>query len=78
MNMRQTTRRATNLSIDPDLRDEAKSLGINVSRAAELGIREAVREKKAAAWLRENAEAIAGWNAWVEENGPPLARHRQF
>ena len=27
---------------------------------------------------RENAEAFASLNAWVEENGLPLARHRQF
>ena len=72
MNARTPTRKATNLSIDPDLLDEAKALGINVSRAAETGLREAVRAAKSEAWLRENAEAIAGWNAWVEENGLPL------
>jgi antitoxin CcdA len=78
MNIRKSTRKATNLSIDPDLLEEAKGLGINVSRAAENGLLEAVRQEKAAAWLRENAEAIAAWNAWVEENGLPLARYRQF
>lgn len=78
MNIRKSsTRKATNLSIDLDLLEEAKGLGINVSRAAESGLREAVRQENAAASLRENAEAIAAWNAWVEENGLPLARYRQ-
>jgi antitoxin CcdA len=71
-------RRATNLSIDPDLVEEAKALGINASRAAEAGLREAVRAARAEAWLRENAEAIASWNAWVEEHGLPLAKYRRF
>ena len=31
---------------------------------------------EAAAWRKENAEAIAGWNGWVERNGLPLAKYR--
>ncbi|HET9068357.1 MAG TPA: type II toxin-antitoxin system CcdA family antitoxin, partial [Amaricoccus sp.] len=64
--------------IDPDLIEEAKALGVNASRAAEAGVREAVRAAKAEAWLRENAEAIASWNAWVAEHGLPLATYRRF
>lgn len=78
VNARSKTRKATNLSIDPDLIEEAKALGLNASRAAESGLREAVRTAKAEAWLRENAEAIASSNAWVEKNGLPLAKYRQF
>ncbi len=29
-------------------------------------------------WQEENAEAIKQWNEWVEKNGLPLARYRQF
>lgn len=29
-------------------------------------------------WLKENAEALASSNSFVEANGVPLARHRQF
>jgi len=78
VNARSKIRKATNLSIDPDLIEEAKALGVNASRAAEAGVREAVRAAKAEAWLRENAEAIASSNAWVEKNGLPLAKYRQF
>jgi hypothetical protein len=29
-------------------------------------------------WLEENAEAIKSINEWVEKNGLPLAKYRQF
>lgn len=29
-------------------------------------------------WQEENAEAIKGWNEWVEKNGLPLRRYRSF
>lgn len=71
-------RRATNLSLDPGLLEEAREFEVNISRAAEAGLREAVRKAKAEAWLRENAEAIASYNAWIEENGLPLEKYRMF
>ena len=76
--MPTSSRRATNLSLDPALLREAKDLGVNISRAAEAGLREAVGGAKAAAWRRENAGAIASSNAWVEANGLPLERYRPF
>ncbi|MFN3261987.1 MAG: type II toxin-antitoxin system CcdA family antitoxin [Pikeienuella sp.] len=71
---RPQRKRAVNLSLDAALVEEAKALGVNLSAAAEAGLREAARE----AWRRENAEAIARANEWVEKNGLPLARFRQF
>lgn len=71
-------RKAVNLSIDAGLLAEAKSLSVNVSRAAEAGIADAVRREKERAWKNENREAIAQWSQWVEENGLPLAKYRQF
>lgn len=71
-------RKAANLSIDAALMAEAKALSVNVSRAAEAGIAEAVRAEKERLWKIENRQAIDGWNAWVEEHGLPLAEYRQF
>lgn len=71
-------RKPTNLSLDSALLTEAKALGINVSRSAESGIAEAVKRHKQEKWLKENANALASSNAYVEANGLPLARHRQF
>lgn len=71
-------RRATSMTMDAALLDEAKALGVNISRAAEQGVAAALKTARAEAWKRENAEAIAETNAWVEKNGLPLARYRTF
>lgn len=71
-------RKAANLSIDAKVLADAKALDINVSRAAETGIVEAVRAEKNKRWLEENREALLYFNDWVEENGLPLAKYRQF
>lgn len=78
MQATKATRKPTNLSLDSALLKEAKGLGINVSRAAEEGIAEAVKLHKQEKWLKENASALASSNKYVEANGVPLARHRQF
>ena len=71
-------KRATNLSVDADLLDEAKAMGLNLSATFEAGLREAVRSAKAEQWLRENQDALQSSNTYVEKHGLPLARHRQF
>jgi antitoxin CcdA len=72
------SKRATNLTIDPVLLEEARGLGINLSATFEASLREAVRARKAAQWLEENRAALEGYNAWVEKNGLPLEKYRQF
>jgi antitoxin CcdA len=57
---------------------EAKSLGINVSRACEHGLADGVRQEKTRRWQEENAAGFDAWNAYVERNGVPLAEYRQF
>jgi antitoxin CcdA len=74
----KSSRKPTNLSLDSALLKEAKALGINISRSAEAGIAEAVKLHKQEKWLKENARALASSNSYVEANGLPLARHRQF
>ncbi|MBA8841130.1 type II toxin-antitoxin system CcdA family antitoxin [Ochrobactrum sp. RH2CCR150] len=71
-------KRATNLSIDSELLAEARRHKINISRAAELGIAQAVAAAKATRWKEENRAAIQSSNAYVEANGLPLERYRQF
>ena len=73
-----TARKAANLSIDAAVLADAKALDINVSRAAEVGIAEAVKAEKGRRWLEENREALESSNAWVEKHGLPLAKYRQF
>lgn len=71
-------RRSTSMTLDAALLDEARALGINISRAAEAGLVAAVKQARREAWQRENAEAIAATNALFEEHGLPLADYRQF
>lgn len=72
------TRRATNVSLDTELVETARALGINVSRASERGVRSEVAEAIRAQWLEENREAIEASNAYVREHGLPLAQYRRF
>ena len=71
-------KRAANLSVDAALLEQARALDINLSATFEASLREAVRERKAAAWLEENRAALRSSNEWVEKNGLPLAQYRQF
>ncbi|AEI96397.1 MULTISPECIES: type II toxin-antitoxin system CcdA family antitoxin [Roseobacter] len=76
--MNSHTRKPTNLSLDAALLAEAKALKVNLSRAAEDGVRSAVSAAKSEQWKVENAAAIRSSNAYVEKNGLPLDRYRQF
>lgn len=71
-------KRATNLSIDHALLDEARGLGISLSATFEASLRDAVRTRKAARWLEENRAALQSSNEWVEKHGLPLEKYRQF
>ena len=69
---------APSLVLDADLVAEAEALGIDIARAAETGVTEAVRDARAERWKRENRAALESSNQWVEQNGLPLAKYRQF
>ncbi len=71
-------RKSVNTSIDSQLINDAKALGINISRAAEEGIAKAIAAEKARRWQAENKEAIESSNEYVRRNGLPLAKHRLF
>ena len=72
------TRKSANLTLDAALVAEAKSLKVNLSRAAETGIRDALRKQREELWKAENTEALQNSNAYAEEHGLPLTPHRQF
>jgi antitoxin CcdA len=71
-------RKATNVSLDPQLVAEAKRLGINISRACETGLSQQIAEEHGRRWKHDNAAALESSNTYVEHNGVPLAQHRQF
>lgn len=71
-------KRATNVSLNADLIEQAKRLEINISSACEEGLSRQVAKTLSERWQEENRSAIAYWNRWVEENGLPLEEYRQF
>jgi antitoxin CcdA len=75
---RPVHRKSTNLSLDAQLVAAAKNLDINISRAAEQGIAQAVAEETARLWRIENREAIESLNGYVEKQGIPEQASRQF
>ncbi len=78
MSRSSAQKRPTNVSLNATLIDEAKRLNVNISEACEQGLEQRVAKTRAEAWLEANRKAIEGWNAYVEANGLPLARYRQF
>ncbi len=72
------TFRATGLSLDRSLVEEAKAHGINISRAAESGLQAAVGKARTEAWQRENAAGIDAWNRCIDAHGLPLESYRMF
>lgn len=62
-------KRATNVSINQGLLEEAKALEINLSATLEKALAAEVRARKREQWLEENREAIAAYNARITRDG---------
>lgn len=71
-------RRATNVSLDASSVDEARQLGINLSQACELGLKQAISEARSVIWREENKAAIEAYNESIDRNGIPLEDLRIF
>ena len=76
--MQTLPRKPTNLSLDQALLSEAKVLKINLSRAAEEGVRAAVIKAQETRWKAKNACALRSSNTYVDKYGLPLEQYRQF
>jgi antitoxin CcdA len=62
-------KRATNVSINQGLLEEAKALEINLSATLEKALEAEVRARKREQWLAESREAIAAYNEHVRDHG---------
>jgi len=71
-------KKPTNVSLNAELVEEAKRLGINVSEACQTGLAAEVKKAREVAWKEENRAAIESWNAYTREHGLPLAKYRLF
>jgi antitoxin CcdA len=75
---RKAPKQATNVSINRDLLDAAREAGVNLSAALEEVLKEKVAAARREKWKRENAEAIAEYNDFIEEQGVFSDSHRSF
>ena len=66
---RSAARKATNLSVNSDLLRIARKLRLNLSRELEVRLEQIIAERRRAAWLEENREAIDAYNEHVERDG---------
>jgi len=66
------------IPVDPRLAKQAGDLKVDLSKAAEEGLTRAVQAERERLWRLENASAIEAANTFVDENGLPFDRHRQF
>jgi antitoxin CcdA len=78
METEPNNRRAVNVTLPVGLVEEARALGLNVSRACEEGLAAVVQAAREAQWRAENREALSSWAAWDEANESPLGRFRAF
>ena len=63
------TKRAVNLSLDADLLQAGKDLGLNLSAVAEEALAYAVSARLAERWAEENQGAVAAYNQRIEATG---------
>jgi len=62
-------KKPTNLTINSDLLNQAKSLNINISSVLESALADKVRQKKQAEWLEENKISISLYNNHIDNFG---------
>lgn len=71
-------RAKVNLTLDSHVANEARELGLNMSRLAEKAIAQAARIERNRLWREENQDAINEYEQEVEKNGLPLSQYRTF
>lgn len=71
-------KKATNLSLNSDLLQKARSLKVNLSATLEQALRDKLKSVEAENWKKENKAAIAAYNEFVAENGCIGDEYRNF
>jgi antitoxin CcdA len=71
-------KKATNLSLNSDLLQKARSLKVNLSATLEQALRDKLKSVEAEKWKKENKAAIAAYNEFVAENGCISDEYKNF
>ena len=67
-----------NLTVDAEVAEEARALGLNMSRLAEAAIAEATKAERNRLWREENRAALEAYAEEVAREGLALASYRTF
>lgn len=67
-----------NLTLDAEVAEAARTLGLNMSRLAEAAIADAAKAERNRIWREENRAAINAYADEVAREGLPLAQFRSF
>ncbi|MBV5258616.1 hypothetical protein FLX56_09300 [Synechococcus moorigangaii CMS01] len=70
---RPANKARVNLTVETHVLEAARALGLNISHAAEDGLKRAIQETQAERWKRENADALMAHNARIERTGTLLS-----
>ncbi|HBL8860824.1 TPA: type II toxin-antitoxin system CcdA family antitoxin [Enterobacter hormaechei] len=71
-------KKSVNVSLSPDILEEARRLKLNLSAVLTAALQEQFREHRRAEWLEENKASIDAINQWVNENGSFSDFQRSF
>ena len=75
---RSARKRAANLSVNSDLLEKARAIGINLSAALEEALAERLAQRRREEWIEENRTAIESYNRRIENEGSFGDRMRRF
>lgn len=71
-------KKPTNVSINSDLLEKSRALNINLSATLEQALVEKLRAEQRDQWLRENSDAMASYNKFIESNASFSDSVRKF
>ena len=71
-------KKPTNLSLNSDLLEKARSLKVNLSATLEQALNDKLRSIEAVKWKEDNKIAIKSYNEFVKENGCLGDEYREF
>ena len=71
-------KKSVNVSLAPEILEEARRLKLNLSAVLTAALQEQFRAHQRAEWLAENKASIEAINQWVDENGSFSDSQRSF